>query len=331
MSAGEDGAQSSTAAVGYWKLCTTCHGTRLRKEALFYKVAGQDIAALSALNISALAGFFTGLKLTDREALIADRILKEISDRLHFLLDVGVGYLTLERPTQTLSGGESQRIRLASQLGSALTGVIYVLDEPSIGLHQRDNDRLIESLQRLKRNGNTVLVVEHDRDTIMAADHVIDLGPGAGAQGGLIVAEGTVRDLIAAKDSLTGQYLAETRGIAVPRQRRKASKDRISIRGAHANNLKNVDVDIPLGLLTCITGVSGSGKSTLIIDTLYPALMKELHKIKTGDLMVTRVDGAAKIDKIIDIDQSPIGRTPQQPRHLYWFIGRCAPSHDPTP
>ena len=292
--------------------CPDCQGARLRKESLHYKLHEQNIAQLCRLSLSELGAFFKALKLTEREHLIADRILKEIQDRVRFLSEVGVGYLNLGRSAQTLSGGEAQRIRLATQIGSSLVGVIYVLDEPSIGLHQRDNHKLIETLTRLRDLGNTVLVVEHDRDTIEAADWVLDLGPGAGVQGGHIVAEGTVQDILKSKASITGQYMRGEKEIAVPKVRRPWTKDRvIRVEGAAQNNLKNVSVNFPLGVFTCVTGVSGSGKSTLVLDTLYRSLIKALYKVDYGDLGVESVSGLEHVDKVIDIDQSPIGKTPR--------------------
>jgi excinuclease ABC subunit A len=292
--------------------CPECRGTRLGKETLHFRLCGKNIAEVCKLSISACAEFFATLTLTERENLIALRILKEIKERLSFLLNVGVGYLSLSRSAQTLSGGEAQRIRLATQIGSSLVGVIYVLDEPSIGLHQRDNEKLLSTLVRLRDMGNTVIVVEHDRDTMERADWVIDLGPGAGTQGGYLVAAGTVADLIKTKKSLTGQYLREELKIPVPKIRRPWSNSRsIRIEGAAQNNLKNVSLDIPLGVFTCVTGVSGSGKSTLILDTLYRALVKELYHVDYGDLGFQSIRGLEHIDKVIDIDQSPIGKTPR--------------------
>jgi excinuclease ABC subunit A len=292
--------------------CPECKGARLRKESLHYKLHEQNIAQLCRLSLSELGDFFKALKLSDREHLIADRILKEIHDRVRFLTEVGVGYLNLGRSAQSLSGGEAQRIRLATQIGSSLVGVIYVLDEPSIGLHQRDNRKLIDTLTRLRDLGNTVLVVEHDRDTIEAADWVLDLGPGAGVLGGHIVAEGTVQDILKSKASITGQYMRGEKEIAVPKERRKWTNDRvIRVEGAAQNNLKNVSVNFPLGVFTCVTGVSGSGKSTLVLDTLYRSLIKALYKVDYGDLGVESVSGLEHVDKVIDIDQSPIGKTPR--------------------
>lgn len=292
--------------------CPMCHGARLKKESLSFKLGEQSIAKVCSLSVAETQKFFQDLNLTQRELLVADRILKEIKERLRFLTEVGVGYLTLARCAQTLSGGEAQRIRLATQIGSSLVGVIYVLDEPSIGLHQRDNTKLIATLLRLKELGNTVIVVEHDRETIEKADWVLDLGPGAGTLGGKVVAAGTVQDVIESKKSLTGKYLRGDLEIAVPKVRRPWTPNAaIRIEGAKLNNLKNVSVDIPLGTLTFITGVSGSGKSTLIIDTLYKHLVHSLYRVNVGNLDVTSIRGIEHIDKVIDIDQSPIGKTPR--------------------
>ena len=292
--------------------CPECEGARLRKESLHFKIVDQSIAQVCKLSISELVTFFKKLPLTHREKLIGDRIIKEIEERLGYLNQVGVGYLNLSRTAQSLSGGEAQRIRLATQIGSSLVGVIYVLDEPSIGLHQRDNEKLISTLTRLRDLGNTVLVVEHDQDTMEKADWILDFGPGAGSQGGEVVAAGTLREIKNSLDSLTGQYLSGIKAIEVPPMRRKANpKKGISIQGAHKNNLKNLDVTTPLGLFTCVTGVSGSGKSTLIIDTLYRAILQSLYKVKNKDLCLKKISGLDFIDKIIDIDQSPIGKTPR--------------------
>ncbi|MEO7161875.1 MAG: ABC-ATPase UvrA, partial [Bdellovibrionia bacterium] len=292
--------------------CPECHGKRLRKESLHFKLANQNIAEVCQLSLQDVAEFFKNLKLTEREMLISDRILKEIKDRLYFLNDVGVGYLSLARSAQTLSGGEAQRIRLATQIGSSLVGVIYVLDEPSIGLHQKDNQKLIATLGRLRDLGNTVLVVEHDRDTIESADWILDFGPGAGTEGGTIVAAGTLSDILKSKKSITGKYLRGDLQIPVPKVRRPAMPDRLlRIQDATQNNLKNVSIDIPLGLFICVTGVSGSGKSTLIIDTLYRSLVQYLYHVKYGDLGVKSIQGLSHVDKVIDIDQSPIGKTPR--------------------
>jgi excinuclease ABC subunit A len=292
--------------------CPDCKGARLRTESLHFKIDSRNISELCLLSLSELLAFARELALSPREKMIAGRIVKEIEERLGFLSAVGVGYLSLSRPAQTLSGGEAQRIRLATQIGSSLVGVIYVLDEPSIGLHQRDNDRLIETLVRLRDLGNTVLVVEHDRDTIERADHVVDLGPGAGKGGGAIVAAGAPATLARDPASLTGRFLAGTEEIAVPTARRTWSLERsIRLESAALNNLRAVDVAFPLGVFTCVTGVSGSGKSSLVLDTLYPALLKHLYDSEVGDLRCKRMRGLELVDKVIDIDQSPIGKTPR--------------------
>lgn len=292
--------------------CPECKGNRLSKESLHFKLSNQNIAELCHLSLTEVSQFFSDLKLTQRENQIADRILKEIRERLHFLTDVGVGYLNLGRSAQTLSGGEAQRIRLATQIGSSLVGVIYVLDEPSIGLHQRDNEKLIQTLSRLRDLGNTVLVVEHDRETIEKADWVLDLGPGAGTQGGALVAVGTVKDVLKSPKSLTGKYLRGELEISVPKVRRPWTADRtLRVENAYQHNLRKVTADFPLGVFTCVTGVSGSGKSTLIIDTLYRKLVQHLYHVDYGDLGVGAIRGLEHIDKVIDIDQSPIGKTPR--------------------
>ena len=294
--------------------CGVCEGTRLRPEALAVKIEGCHISQLTALSVRAAQEWFGTLapKLDPKRREIAKRILKEIFDRLSFLVDVGVGYLTLSRASGTLSGGESQRIRLASQIGSGLTGVLYVLDEPSIGLHQRDNARLLDTLRRLRDLGNTIIVVEHDEDAILAADHVVDFGPGAGIHGGEIVSQGTAAEIMADKASLTGQYLAGALEVAAPRRRRRPEPGRkLAIVNAHGNNLKNIFATIPLGVFTCVTGVSGGGKSTLIIDTLYKAAARRLNGALEHPAPHTRIDGLEHLDKVIDIDQSPIGRTPR--------------------
>jgi excinuclease ABC subunit A len=294
--------------------CAVCEGTRLRPEALAVKIEGRHISQLTALSVRAAQEWFAALpgKLDPKRSEIAKRILKEISERLSFLVDVGLGYLTLGRAAGTLSGGESQRIRLASQIGSGLTGVLYVLDEPSIGLHQRDNARLLDTLRRLRDLGNTVIVVEHDEDAILAADYVVDIGPGAGIHGGEIVAQGTSAEIMADKNSLTGQYLTGAREVARLGRRRKPEPGRkLEVINAHGNNLKNISAAIPLGLFTCITGVSGGGKSTLVIDTLYKASARRLNGALEHPAPHTRIDGLEHLDKVIDIDQSPIGRTPR--------------------
>ncbi|HEX9023773.1 MAG TPA: excinuclease ABC subunit UvrA [Geobacteraceae bacterium] len=290
--------------------CPTCDGARLKKEALFVKIAGSNIRQVTGLSITDALAFFRGLSLSSKEAEIARRILKEINERLHFLVNVGLDYLTLDRTSGTLSGGEGQRIRLATQIGSSLVGVLYILDEPSIGLHQRDNARLLSTLRHLRDIGNTVLVVEHDEETILEADHVIDMGPGAGVHGGEVVAQGTPAEIMKDPKSLTGKYLSGELTIPVPKKRRKGEKA-LKIVGAAENNLKRIDVDIPLGIMTCVTGVSGSGKSTLIIDTLYRVLCQRLYRSREKAGEVKGVKGIEYLDKVINIDQSPIGRTPR--------------------
>jgi excinuclease ABC subunit A len=306
-----------------------CEGKRLKPEALAVKVAMTDIATASTMSIRNARDWFAALndQLTPKQKEIAVRILKEINDRLRFLVDVGLDYLSLGRNSGTLSGGESQRIRLASQIGSGLTGVLYVLDEPSIGLHQRDNTRLLDTLKRLRDLGNSVLVVEHDEEAILTADHVIDMGPAAGIHGGRIIAEGTPEQIQKNKDSITGAYLTGAREIAIPEKRRWTDKKRkISIKGARGNNLRNVDADIPLGTFTCVTGVSGGGKSTLVIETLYKAVARQWHG--AGDVPAEHdaILGLEHIDKIIDIDQSPIGRTPRSNPATY--TGAFTPIRD---
>ncbi len=293
--------------------CEFCGGKRLKPEALAVKVNGLDIMEASEMSIKKAHEWFMGVEktLSPKKAEIAHKIIKEIVDRLSFLNNVGLDYLSLNRQSGTLSGGESQRIRLASQIGSGLTGVMYVLDEPSIGLHQRDNDRLLETLTRLRDIGNTVIVVEHDEDAIRAADYLVDMGPGAGEKGGKVMAKGTVEEVLKNPDSLTAQYLNGEKFIAVPPKRRKGNGKFIGLKGAKTNNLKNVDVKIPLGTLTCVTGVSGGGKSSLILETLFKALNKEVNGSREPAGKYDKLIGAENIDKIIDIDQSPIGRTPR--------------------
>ncbi len=313
--------------------CDACHGARLKPEALAVKIDSRNIAEISGLSIRQAHDWFNGVedRLTPQQLEIARRILKEIKDRLRFLNDVGLDYLNLSRNSSTLSGGESQRIRLASQIGSGLTGVLYVLDEPSIGLHQRDNDRLLESLKGLRDLGNSVLVVEHDEDAILQADYVIDMGPAAGVHGGEIVAEGRPADIKASPKSLTGQYLTGKREIAVPHGRRPINRKKmLKVIGARGNNLKNVTGEIPVGVMTCITGVSGGGKSTFTLETLYKAAARRLNNASAHPAAHDRIEGLENFDKIVEIDQSPIGRTPRSNPATYtgafgpirdWFAG----------
>jgi len=291
--------------------CPTCKGTRLRPESLAVTVAGRNIAEVAAMSVGEAVSFFTGLELSDRDAFIAARVLKEINARLGFLLDVGLDYLTVDRSSATLAGGEAQRIRLATQIGSGLTGVLYVLDEPSIGLHQRDNHRLIETLVRLRDLGNTLIVVEHDEATIRTADYLVDIGPGAGEHGGQIVAQGSLADLERVEASLTGQYMAGKRSIAVPGRRRKPGERWLELAGVREHNLKEVTARFPLGVFTCVTGVSGSGKSTLVNDVLLKALMQAVYRSRTSPGRYRSLEGEEHLDKVIDVDQSPIGRTPR--------------------
>lgn len=294
------------------KPCPVCEGKRLKPEALAVKIGGISIFEMTDLNISEILEFITNLQLSEKETIIARQVLKEIKERLGFLVNVGLDYLTLGRAAGTLSGGEAQRIRLATQIGSSLTGVLYVLDEPSIGLHQRDNARLLSTLKELRDLGNTLLVVEHDEDTMLEADHIIDIGPGAGAHGGRIIAQGTVAEIKEVPESITGQYLSGKRTIAVPNKRRAANGKWIEVRGAAENNLQGITAKIPVGLFTCVTGVSGSGKSSLVNEVIYKGLMSAIgqsSKIKPGKY--EELKGLEYVDKVIDIDQSPIGRTPR--------------------
>ncbi|MGE3145753.1 MAG: excinuclease ABC subunit UvrA, partial [Pseudorhodoplanes sp.] len=312
--------------------CKACNGHRLKPEALCVKIGGLHIGEVAEMSIRRAGAWFAAIpdKLTKQQNEIAVRVLKEIRERLKFLSDVGLDYLTLARASGTLSGGESQRIRLASQIGSGLTGVLYVLDEPSIGLHQRDNARLLETLKRLRDLGNTVIVVEHDEDAIRLADYVVDVGPGAGIHGGEIVAQGTPDAVMADPKSLTGQYLTGARGIEIPPRRRPDRTRLLRVVGARGHNLKNVTAEIPLGLFTCVTGVSGGGKSTLLVDTLYKAIARKLNGASEAPAPHEKIEGLQHLDKIIDIDQSPIGRTPRSNPATYtgaftpireWFSG----------
>jgi excinuclease ABC subunit A len=291
--------------------CPACNGTRFRKESLAVLVGGMNIGKLTSLSIDAAKAFFAALDLSQRQKQIAKQILKEIHQRLDFLVNVGLSYLSLDRAASTLSGGEAQRIRLATQIGSRLTGVTYILDEPSIGLHSRDNSKLLKTLFSLRDLGNTVVVIEHDRETLEAADHLIDIGPGAGIHGGRIIAAGTPAQVKACSASLTGQYLCGKKSIPVPKKRRPANGKQLSIQGARGHNLKNISVAFPLETLVCVTGVSGSGKSTLINQTLYPALAQVFYGSKAQALQFKTLTGTEYLDKVIDIDQSPIGRTPR--------------------
>lgn len=295
--------------------CPACKGARLKPVSLAVTVDDRSIADVSAMSIGDCAAFLAKLELSDRDMQIAERVVKEINARMGFLLDVGLDYLTMDRASGTLAGGEAQRIRLATQIGSGLVGVLYVLDEPSIGLHQRDNQRLLETLIRLRDMGNTLIVVEHDEDTIAAADWVVDIGPGAGEHGGQVVVSGTVADLLSSEDSMTGAYLSGRKSIAVPAHRRKRDKKRqITVKGAREHNLRGVDVEFPLGVFTAVTGVSGSGKSTLVNDILYNALAKELNGARTVPGRHSRINGMDLVDKVVHVDQSPIGRTPDPTR-----------------
>jgi excinuclease ABC subunit A len=291
--------------------CPDCHGLRLKKEVLAVTVGGLSIADFTALAVTDELKFLESLQLPEKESLIADRILKEIRQRLNFLVSVGLGYLTLSRKAGTLSGGESQRIRLATQIGSSLMGVLYILDEPSIGLHQRDNEKLLNTLRELRDLGNTLIVVEHDESTIRAADYVVDIGPGAGVHGGRVVCAGSPEDIMACSESITGQYLSGRKKIAVPEARRQGNGHFLTVRGASENNLKHIGVSIPLGTFTCVTGVSGSGKSSLVNEIIYKTLAAELNRVKVRPGRCDGLDGMEYVDKVIAIDQSPIGRTPR--------------------
>ena len=291
--------------------CPTCNGARLKKESLSVKVGSKNIKELTDMPVNQIKDYLNSLKLTKKEVIIADQIMQELNKRLQFLIDVGLEYLTLSRAAGTLSGGEAQRIRLATQIGSALTGVLYILDEPSIGLHQRDNEKLISTLKKLRDLGNTVLVVEHDEDTMLAADQIIDIGPGPGVHGGKVMAQGTAEEIMQVSDSITGQYLSRRKQIKVPEKRRKPKREAIEIVGAKEHNLKNINVKFPLGVFTCVTGVSGSGKSTLVNDILYKTIARDLNGAKEKPGKCKEIKGLQNIDKIINIDQSPIGRTPR--------------------
>jgi excinuclease ABC subunit A len=302
--------------------CPDCQGTRLRRDARHVLVSGLNLPDITAMTVAQSADYFARLKLRGKQARIAEKILKELQARLQFLVDVGLNYLTLNRSAETLSGGEAQRIRLASQIGAGLVGVMYILDEPSIGLHQRDNGRLLNTLFHLRDLGNTVIVVEHDEEAIRSADHIIDIGPGAGVHGGQIVAEGKLKDILKEDRSLTGKYLSGKETIAIPKQRTPVDKERLLVlKGASGNNLKQVDLEIPAGLFTCITGVSGSGKSTLINSTLYPIAATRLNKATTLNAApYEEIEGLDLLDKVVDIDQSPIGRTPRSNPATYTGI-----------
>jgi len=292
-------------------VCPDCDGARLKKEILAVTVNDKNINEVTHMSIEQAKDFFGDLKLTEREQTIGDQILKEINERLGFLVNVGLNYLSLSRSAGTLSGGEAQRIRLATQIGSSLMGVLYILDEPSIGLHQRDNEKLIETLKKLRDLGNTLIVVEHDEDTMYAADHIIDVGPGAGIHGGYIIAEGTIDEILKSELSVTGQYLSGKKKIEVPLERRKGNGESLIVTGAKENNLKNVSVKIPLGTFTSVTGVSGSGKSSLVNEIIYKYLSNQLNGSKKKPGKFGKIENIDKLDKVINIDQSPIGRTPR--------------------
>ena len=291
--------------------CPECKGARLKKESLAVRIGSKNIKELTDMPVNEIKKYINSLKFTPKEEMVSNQIIKELNKRLQFLMDVGLEYLTLSRSAGTLSGGEAQRIRLATQIGSALTGVLYILDEPSIGLHQRDNNKLIATLKKLRDLGNTVLVVEHDEDTMLAADQIIDIGPGPGVHGGRIMAQGTAEEVMQVEDSITGQYLSKRKQIKVPEKRRKPKRECIEVVGAKEHNLKNINVKFPLGVFTCVTGVSGSGKSTLVNDVLYKTIARELNGAKEKPGKCKEIKGLENIDKIINIDQSPIGRTPR--------------------
>jgi len=291
--------------------CPECRGTRLKDEALAVRIGDRNIAQITDMSVAEALDYFNRLELEGSRQIIAHQILKEIKERLGFLVNVGLDYLTLSRAAGTLSGGEAQRIRLATQIGSSLVGVLYILDEPSIGLHQRDNRRLIDTLRRLTDLGNTLIVVEHDEETIRSADHILDIGPGAGIHGGRVVAEGPLEDILACRQSVTGQYIRGDREISVPEMRRKPNGKHVVVKGAAENNLKDLDVDFPLGVFVCVTGVSGSGKSTLVNEILYKGIAQRLYRSRAKPGKHGSIEGIENIDKIIDIDQSPIGRTPR--------------------
>ncbi|HSZ24574.1 MAG TPA: excinuclease ABC subunit UvrA, partial [Cytophagaceae bacterium] len=293
-------------------VCPECNGARLKKESLHFKIDGKNISELAMMDINHLQEWFIGLesRLSEKQNVIAQEVLKEIRKRIGFLLDVGLDYLTLNRPLRTISGGETQRIRLATQIGTQLVGVLYILDEPSIGLHQRDNEKLIKALQDLRDIGNSVIVVEHDKDMMLQCDYIIDIGPGAGRHGGTVVAAGTPEEF-RKHDSLTAQYLWGKKNIEIPKTRRKGNGHKIILEGATGNNLKNVTLEIPLGKMICVTGVSGSGKSSLIHDTLFPILNKHFFRARKEALPYKSIKGLEHIDKVIEVDQSPIGRTPR--------------------
>jgi len=292
-------------------LCPACNGKRLRRESLHVLIAGKSISDLSGAPVAEVLDFFTKLELSERDRSIADRMVREIAARLGFLVQVGLDYLSLDRPSATLSGGEIQRVRLATEIGSRLVGVLYILDEPSIGLHPRDNARLLGLLCELRDLGNTVLVVEHDREAIMAADHVIDLGPGAGVNGGVVVAQGSPQQVLESEGSLTGKYLSGRLEIPLPARRRKSNGKALIVKGARRHNLKGITAEFPLGAMTCVTGVSGSGKSSLVLDTLYVAMNQRLHGVKAGTGLCDKLVGYENFDNVISVDQSPIGRTPR--------------------